>query len=277
MTGFLRALLPAFALAAAPFAQGASFQAVRIPSAAMQRDLPALVVLPDSYAGSTTRYPVVYLLHGAGGDCRGWVEATDVESLSDRYQFLIVCPQGEMSWYFDSPLEPQVRFETHVAKEVVAFVDQGFRTIPARAGRAITGLSMGGHGALFLALRHREAFGAAGSMSGGVDIRPFPTGWELNRRLGDQKAHAENWERHTVINVVDTLRPGELALIIDCGTADFFYPVNRQLHEKLLRLRIGHDYIERPGAHDWNYWKNAVLYQALFFHNFFENGRRAAP
>ena len=59
-------------------------------------------------------------------------------------------------------------------------------------------------------------------------------------------------------------------IIFDCGTDDFFYTVNKALHEKMLRLKIQHDYIERPGKHDWNYWRNAVKYQLLFFKNYFD-------
>jgi enterochelin esterase-like enzyme len=73
-----------------------------------------------------------------------------------------------------------------------------------------------------------------------------------------------------VINMLHLLTPNSLALIIDCGTDDFFYQVNKKLHEKMLYNNIQHDYIERPGGHTWDYWKSAIDYQALYFSKFFK-------
>ncbi|MEN6456256.1 MAG: hypothetical protein ABFD10_18540, partial [Prolixibacteraceae bacterium] len=83
-----------------------------------------------------------------------------------------------------------------------------------------------------------------------------------------------NWEENSVINLVHLLTPGSLTLTFECGTSDFFYQVNRQLHEKLLGRNIPHDYTERPGVHDWNYWANSIMYQCLFFHRFFEQNEQ---
>ncbi|MFT4024035.1 MAG: alpha/beta hydrolase-fold protein, partial [Flavihumibacter sp.] len=114
-----------------------------------------------------------------------------------------------------------------------------------------------------------QPFGAAGSMSGGVDIRPFPLNWDMAKRLGSYAEQPERWEKYTVINQLHLLTPGSLALIIDCGTSDFFYGVNEELHRQLLYRNIPHDYITRPGVHDWKYWGNAVWYQLLFFNRCF--------
>jgi S-formylglutathione hydrolase FrmB len=130
---------------------------------------------------------------------------------------------------------------------------------------------MGGHGALYLAFRHQEVFGAAGSMSGGVDIRPFPNNWDMALRLGKYSDHPENWEKNTVINMLNLLQPNSLALLIDCGTEDFFFKVNENLHQQLLYRNIPHDYITRPGAHNWNYWTNSIQYQLLFMNNYFKS------
>jgi S-formylglutathione hydrolase FrmB len=133
---------------------------------------------------------------------------------------------------------------------------------------------MGGHGALYLALKHQDVFGTAGSMSGGVDIRPFPNNWDMALRLGTYSEHPENWEKYTVINMLHLLKPNSLALIIDCGTEDFFYKVNENLHEQLLYRNIPHDYITRPGAHNWIYWTNSIQYQLLFMNNYFRSGAK---
>src|SRR5690606_10862272 len=163
-------------------------------------------------------------------------------------------------------------YETFVSTELVNWVDEHYKTKKERGARAIIGLSMGGHGALYLALKHQDVFGAAGSTSGGVDIRPFPKNWDMAQRLGSYAEFPQRWEDNTVTNMLYLLTPGSLELMIDCGTGDFFYPVNKNLHEKLLLRNIPHTYIERPGGHSWEYWSNAIRYQLLFMHHFFAKG-----
>lgn len=122
---------------------------------------------------------------------------------------------------------------------------------------------------MWLAIRHNDVFGAGGSMSGGLDIRPFPNEWNMKDRLGEYEKNKELWDKHTVINEIEKLHPEDLAIIIDCGYDDFFYKVNLDTHAKLLEMKIPHDFIIRPGGHDWNYWNNAVDFQLLFFKKFF--------
>jgi len=238
-------------------------------SVSMKKTIKAVVVIPDSYA-NTQAFPVVYLLHGYSGKYSDWaIKAKGFEIAVDLYQIIIVCPDGNNSWYWDSPVDSAFKYETYVSKELVDWIDNKYKTIKDRKGRAITGLSMGGHGALYLALKHQDVFGAAGSMSGGVDIRPFPNNWDMALRLGKYSEHPDNWEKNTVINMLHLLKPNSLSLLIDCGTEDFFYKVNENLHQQLLYRNISHDYITRPGAHNWNYWLNAIQYQLLFMSNYF--------
>ena len=130
---------------------------------------------------------------------------------------------------------------------------------------------MGGHGGLWLGINHPDVFGACGSMSGGVDIRPFPNNWDMKKWLGTYKENPKVWDEHTVINQLDKIEPNTLSIIIDCGTEDFFYQVNENLHKEMLYRNIKHDYIIRPGAHNGQYWENAVDYQLQFFSKFFGN------
>ncbi|CAL1520040.1 alpha/beta hydrolase family protein [Chitinophaga sp. MM2321] len=253
-------------------ARAADVDTVNISSAKMHRSYKCVVITPASYKDAKQRYPVVYLLHGYSGNYADWItKVPAVKELADTYQCMIVCPDGAFgSWYFDSPVDSSMRFETYVGKEIPAYIDKHYKTLAEPRYRAITGLSMGGHGALYLAIRHPEIFGAAGSMSGGVDIRPFPKNWDLVKRLGEPGLNGANWNDYTVINQVDHLKQGALSLIIDCGIKDFFIDVNRNLHQRLLQLGILHDYTERPGEHTWNYWANSVNYHFLYFHRFFQ-------
>lgn len=240
-------------------------------SPSMKKDIKAVVVRPAAYDKSKT-YPVVYLLHGYSGNYADWIKKVKaLPEYADRYNIIIVCPDGNFSsWYFDSPADNTWKYETYISRELVQWIDDHYSTIKSRTGRAITGLSMGGHGALYLAFRHQDVFGAAGSMSGGVDLRPFPLNWDIAKRIGSYKDNPEQWEKNSVINLTHLLVKDALALVIDCGTGDFFYKVNVNLHEKLLERNIPHDFISRPGAHNWEYWENAVSYQLLFMSKYFK-------
>ena len=92
----------------------------------------------------------------------------------------------------------------------------------------------------------------------------------MAKRLGDPATNPENWEKYTVTNMLDQLTPNALAIIFDCGTDDFFFKVNTELHDKLLAKKIPHDFIIRPGAHNWPYWSNAVNYELLYFSTYFK-------
>jgi S-formylglutathione hydrolase FrmB len=254
----------------AVFSQAATVTTLAIHSEAMNQDFPALVAVPDTYAKTETAFPVVYMLHGFSGKYDSWNGITPLGELADRFNMILVCPDGAFdSWYFDIPSDPKCRFETYISKEVVGYIDHNYRTIPSPKGRAITGLSMGGHGAMFLALRHKDVFGAAGSMSGGLDIRPFPNNWNISKHIGTITEHPEQWEQLTAINNLGKLENGQLALTIDCGVDDFFIQVNRDFHQALLKQKINHDYTERPGAHTGVYWANSLPYHLLFFQRFF--------
>ncbi len=237
----------------------------------MDETIKAIVIIPEDY-NNAQKYPVTYLLHGYGGSCKSWLGITPkIKDLSDQYQMIIVCPTGKNSWYWDSPVNPKSQFETYITKELIEQIDNTYSTIKSPSGRAITGLSMGGHGGLYLAFKHQDIFGAAGSMSGGVDIRPFPNNWEMKKQLGEYAQNPQIWNDHTVTNMLDLVAPNSLALIIDCGTEDFFYQVNVELHNKMMEKKIPHDFISRPGSHDSKYWANAIQYQLLYMNNFFKS------
>ncbi len=247
---------------------------LEVYSPSMKKNIKVVVVLPDSY-DSCKSYPVFYILHGYSGNYKNWTDYPSTGALADLHQLIIVCPDGGFSsWYFDSPIDSTRKYETFISKELIKWVDENYRTIAERGGRAISGLSMGGHGGLFLGFRHQDVFGACGSMSGGVDIRPFPNNWEMSSVLGQQSKYPENWEKYTVMNQLHLLTPNSIKIIFDCGTDDFFYSVNVKLHEELLYRNIPHEFISRPGTHNWPYWNNAIKYQALFFSDFFNSAQR---
>ena len=251
---------------------------IQIQSSYLKKATKFVVIQPSNQGqqrnqlNTQERYPVVYLLNGYGGDYGQWpITTPQLKKTADDLKIIFVCPDGGIgSWYFDSPIDSSIRYESYITKELVPYIDANFSTKADPKSRAITGLSMGGHGALYLALRHSDLFGAAGSTSGGVDFRPFPNRWDIKKALGEYESNKERWYEYTVMRQVELLKNKQLAIIIDCGIDDFFMPMNRALHEKLLQLKIDHDYIERPGEHNHIYWGSSIDFQILFFHHFFQ-------
>ena len=223
---------------------------IQIMSYSLHKQVKCVVIIPDSYLTNKISYSVIYLLHGYSGNYTQWIRtAPQLKEKTDELQSIIICPDGGYdSWYFDSDISPNVKYETFISKELVNYIDSNYRTIANRNCRAISGLSMGGHGALYLGIKHSSVFGVCGSTSGGLDLTPYSNNWGIKNVLGDTLCCRANWINNSVINMVDLLRKDEISIIFDCGTEDFFLDVNRIFHKKLLDLKINHDYIERPCA-----------------------------
>jgi S-formylglutathione hydrolase FrmB len=246
-----------------------------VHSGSMNKNIKNVVITPNSYNKKGNPLPVVYLLHGAGGDHKAWLnKAPEIKAYADQYNVIIVCPDGyKTSWYFDSPVDETMQYETYISKELVSKIDKTYNTKANNKNRAISGYSMGGHGALYLAFKHTDIWGVAASMSGGVDIRSFPRSWEIAERLGKYSENLEIWEKNTVINLVHLLDGENLNFMFDCGVDDFFYDANVRLHKKLVGRNIPHDYIERPGGHTNKYWSNSIKYHMLYFSDFFKKSK----
>lgn len=248
---------------------------ISVPSAIMHKNISSQVILPESYfTNSEKRYPVIYLLHGYTDSYATWSERKrDIEAQASAHDVIIVCPDGALSWYLDSPIDSTIRYESYITKELIPFVDSHYRTIDNRSGRAITGNSMGGHGACLLALRHKEIFGAFGATAGGVDLRPFPNGWNLQSLLGSQAEHMEEWKSHSAIELASNLKEGEYAIYIDCGEQEeLFLKENQRLHQKLTQMGVSHTYRTSPGGHNWVYWTREIDHQIAFFDKVFRAG-----
>jgi len=276
-------IITIFLLSAPLYAAKVDSLAVASPS--MGKTYKAAVVLPESYAKNKALYPVLYLLHGGGGHFSDWLKLTPdkstVKNLADQYNLIIVMPEGEtFGWYLDSPFDKGSQFETHVTKEVIPTVDKTYRTIKTNKGRVITGLSMGGHGAMYLSARHPDLFCAAGTMSGAMDMNwtRYKINEEFAKSLGDRymkllgtsNPNDQVFIDNSIISMAETIKRNALPVIIDCGVDDFLIDANRELHRRLVYNGTPHDYTERPGSHSWPYWQNSLPYHVLFFYKVLE-------
>lgn len=286
----LLAILGCF-LSAHSFA--ARVDTIDVQSTSMNRTLRAAVVLPERYKKLKKQpFPVLYLLHGGTGSFRDWLTKTPdktlLHRLADQYNLIIVTPDGDpTSYYFDSPLIKTSQFETFISKELIDKIDNTYRTVRDRKGRIIAGLSMGGHGAMFISSRHPDLYAAAGSMSGVMNINTstwkVPADFAKSRSenfvklLGAPKDGDSPYPGYTMVTLAEQLKKNNLPLIFDVGVDDFLIVGNRDLHQQLVANQTPHDYTERPGAHTWEYWENALPYQVLFFSKILKANQVAIP
>ena len=229
---------------------------------ALRKMTSAVVILPEN-AGSGP-FPVWYLLHGLSDDHTAWTRRTHLERYVEGLPLIVVMPDGGRGFYTDSATEPAGAFETFLMRDLIGFVDRTFRTRADRAGRVIAGLSMGGYGAIKLALKFPEIFCAAASHSGALwrpDLLEAYDGSELHRVFGDQPGGGSN----DVYALAERVDPARLpALQFDCGTEDYLLPQNRLFARHLDTLGIVHRYLEYPGAHDWVYWDTRIRETIVF-------------
>ncbi len=240
-------------------------------SKVLGRETTYVVVMPARLQHDK-RYPVLYLLHGAYGSYRDWPERTGLVDFAAGRPFLVVCPDGgEFGWYADTSSGGAI--ETFLTQELIADVDSRFPTLARREGRAIAGLSMGGHGALSLAARHPDLFCSASSMSGILALENHPGKWHLDERFGPYDEHRSAWHEHSVAHLVDRFTTAGITLYFDTGTSDATGAVtdNRLVHELLTNRGIVHTYAEFPGAHTWRYWNWRLPVHLAFHYDRFQS------
>lgn len=231
---------------------------------------PYYVLLPPDYDVSGLRYPVLFLLHGLFGECSNWTELTDIASRAAAYPLIIVMPEGRDSWYTDSATLSSERYETHFLSEFLPHIEEGYRTIADRNGRAISGLSMGGYGAFKFALKRPDLFSFAASFSGAFE----PTqrsddspGFDwISLRPSVMKAFGPVGSPARSLNDLGSIlavMPPELKsnlpfFYFDCGLQDGFLRANRRLSTTFSVQGVAHEFNEIAGGHDWDYWNSRV-------------------
>ena len=237
-------------------------------SPALGKQTALSVVLPE-VENQTGPFPVYYLLHGLSDDNSAWSRRTSIERYVQMLPLIVVMPDGGRGWYCDAPggSANGYAYERAIIEDVVGFVDRSFNTRAERGGRAIGGLSMGGYGAIKLALKYPELFGSANGHSsalGFAHAESFMDNPEFARIIGPQAGGSGN-DLWTLAQRFQDNAAAMPALRIDCGTGDFTLEQNREFHAYLDELKLPHQYEEFAGAHDWAYWDKHVQ-GAIRFH-----------
>lgn len=220
------------------------------------------VILPEGYGdldGGSRRYPVIYLLHGIGGHEDEWLQGSRIVEYAAGRALILVCADAAQRCYVDS-YDGTSPCETMAARDLVAFVDATYRTIPRKEARGLMGLSMGGYGALYLSLRHSTTFQAAVSLSGafGIGMAPLapraPHLAHVDRLFPPSLLGRDQWNLFAQARAAPPLVQQGLRWKLLCGTDDFLIEINRAFHHYLLAAGIDHEYDEYPGGHEWPFW-----------------------
>jgi len=245
-------------------------ETVQFQSKLVGATLPYNVLLPTDYdTSTTTRYPVLYLLHGLTGHYSDWITRTNVADYAVQYRMIVVMPEGNDSWYTDNVSSASDKYESYVLKELIPDVGRRYRTLEARYGRSIAGLSMGGYGSIKFGLKSPSTFVFAGSMSGAFGQTRFGekeitnAPWETSLKLFGP-IDSDTRKANDVFEIIRSLTPARINALpyfyFDCGTEDSsqIFPYNRELATLMLEKKIPHEYRELPGDHSWAYWDRQV-------------------
>ena len=218
-------------------------------SESLQMATAMTLILPDPAVKGP--YFTLYQLHGLSDDHTIWTRRTSIERYVQGLPLLVVMPDGGRGWYTDA-LDGDA-YESHIMTDTLGFVEKFFPVRKNRAGRAIGGLSMGGYGAVKLALKYPKTFASVAAHSSAFlpwgRSRPFAP--ERERIFGEEATGGGNDVFALAENLAGLDAP---AIRFDCGRSDPLLAVNRRFHRHLLILGIKHTYAEYPGGHEWDYW-----------------------
>ncbi|MEW6302850.1 MAG: alpha/beta hydrolase-fold protein [Verrucomicrobiota bacterium] len=255
-------------------------------SAAMKRDVGYCIYLPPGYAKDKgRRYPVIYNLHGAGGNETRTVYSAQVLHdgiAAGRWpELIMVFPNGGRATMYQDSADGRFPAETTFIKELIPHIDATYRTIAARHGRCIEGFSMGGRGSTHLAMKHPDLFCSLFNQAGNVyrvsemAATAQPAEYPLNYLGADPQRLRDNDSFANLLKNLDRIN-GRLRIQIACGTKDDGHlPSVRQYHEALLKAGVDHTYIEIEGlAHQQK--QMIDLYRPVWFDYHVESLRRAA-
>ena len=231
-------------------------------SRALGRDMRYRVLMP---ADVDKPLPVIYLLHGGGGDYRDWTNYADIAQFAKHA--VLVMPEGDDSYWTNSATKPADRYEDYVL-ELIPEVERKLPVLHFRSSRAIAGVSMGGYGAVKIALHHPELFGFVGGVSPALDVPRRQFSWK----------RIEQWRYHSGIfgpmgsETRSQNDPYVLIRSADAKTLPYFYltcgdqegllPANRDFAAALKARGAAYEFHAGPGAHDWNQWN--ARFPALF-------------
>ena len=251
---------------------GRVFDSLKMESKILGMDRKYGIYLPEDYETSQRSYPVLYLLHGGGGDETNWIQRGDVKRTADKviesgdaFSMIIVMPDASevQKGYFNS-VKGDWQYEDFFFEEFVPYIEKTYRIKARKRFRAIGGLSMGAGGTFCYALHHPDLFSAACPLSGG--IRPYSEEREASMKERYYKdateEQIEQWKKkydlYALMENMPEERKNDVRWYIDCGDDDRFSESSGLVHTLMKKKEIPHEYRVRDGGHNWKYWREAL-------------------
>ena len=255
-----------------------------IKSEIFENDQNICVYLPPGYHESSRPYPVVYLLHGMWGDETNWAVKGEAANIADRLiatgeipEMIIVMPDGFTDGYYINHYDKTVKWEDYFYEELIPQIESKYRVLKSRSTRAITGLSMGGFGSLYHALKHPDYFKYCYAMSAAVwEIKPIKD--KKSRESFENKLNIKlygppgkngfppNYKQHSILDLIRDMEPLKTPseqsslpkITLDCGDDDFLIEANLNLYMEMKKKNLAAELRVRDGAHTWEYWRTGL-------------------
>ncbi|MAX81450.1 MAG: esterase [Crocinitomicaceae bacterium] len=244
-----------------------------ITSKHISSTLPVLVQLPSDYAPQK-HYPLVIMLHGYSENYQQWSNTTNLQQLANSYQMILVCPEGYVSYYLNSPQLKHQQYERFFFDELVPFLERHY-SIDAK-NRFITGLSMGGYGALSLFIQHSSFFNTAAASSGALEFdyenyRNISLSFfgsermtnDLKENLGNPVTN--NWQQYSISTLLAQQPNFNKGFFLDCGLQDPLLSNTLRVKKQAISKGLPIRFAFQPGEHNSAYWAKAVEYHFVYF------------
>ena len=243
-------------------ALGTVMKDVIFHSAALNRDMPYRVFLPERVSAGT-KLPVVYLLHGGNGGFRDWSNDSTVSDYAAK-GLILVMPEGEFSYYMNAAERPKDRFEDYTFGDLIADVESRFPAATNRDDRAVIGISMGGFAAIKIALSRPELFCFVAALSPPIDItrrqfriRRWGEWWRIREIFGPRGSEARrSRDPNELVKTADAARAPYL--YITAGQNEPLLGPDRTFSERLSGQHFKHEFHTKAGGHDWNEWNSQL-------------------
>jgi putative tributyrin esterase len=246
------------------------------PTLCFNTDIDVFIPTPNSdellnnkrsdYLCDGARFQVLYLLHGAYGDYTDWMRLTSIEKYAQEHKLAVVMPSASNSFYQN--MFRGSDYLTYLTEELPALVCSTFPVSHKRENTFVAGLSMGGYGAVKLAMEKPEQYAACASLSGAIDLLAIvqqlqdgtisgPFQWS---RLFERPEKIAGSDADLFALIAKRCEQGvKLPRVFQsCGTEDFIYQANVSARQKLEALGVDLTYEEHPGKHDWDYWDTHI-------------------
>jgi len=263
---------------------------LKIASAILNRPTNYSIILPVDYYQNQRTYPVIYLLHGFGGDNDSWLDRCNINLLIDSLlsnelisDYIYVLPDAGNSYYINN-YDSSIRFEDFFIGELILHIDSVYRTNTCKEGRTLMGLSMGGFGSILMAMKYPDRFGSVVALSASVRDSAIFAGLPQSTyniyfttafgpALNGSTRITEHWIRNSPYALLDSTIAEQLKdteWYIDCGMSDERLAANEAFHDLLVRYKIPHEFHVRQGNHNWAYWYRSAIYGLIFLKGFEE-------